>query len=963
MKAGDSSVGEIPVVSASQKAILGDELAVINIGGVEKVIKNAVLDETYGIKIGYYSLSGELTWVPDNTRATTKFINGLNHSIKITTKGNYRIAGIFKFDSNFNRIDYTIVDATTYNAQAGYYYAPTFKTVSGGDITLSDCLDNIFIGNSNIKVELSALEFLVDVKLIKLAKWGPAGNPTDLQVGDIYTGSGIQLIRVDAIDGGVVTEFTELPFEDGAIYTLYNELYIYNGTRLIKANRVTILTGIGTLANSGITATGQFYYNTVSNSIWRCTNFNTTPNNSTFMEMNVLANTETLYLCKGSLFYFNGTTMVSTIGKIIPMGDELVIDSNFKPRNVAIDENYGLQVGYIWDGYYSDDSTRVSTKLLNALTKDLNIKVASDDFEIRGYTSFDADYNRIAYNGSPTNRKVLTLPKGYYYSVVFSKINTGVNITPDEIAPYIWIDDRITLNELVNNVSSFIDVAIDIVSLAETNAWYTGTEVGATIEKITYSDCYAIKYPVTPGQVYELSAKGGSSGRGWYCLDADDKIVDLAPSNFNSTIQLTIPANTTHLIIQSNNGIAPLSLKLVGTVSQSLNDIAELQSDVTGLQTQLQKIDSFKCNTSFLWNKLARLKTLNSGFCNIGFIGDSWTQGTEDIIGGVNQGDFQSYVKPLTKKLQDEYGYGGLGWFDFARDGGNGQMFGCANMWENITYAFTGTITGLDGHNDQQAPNCLGICCAHIIFSNNATLSLTFGAGMLDKFKIRYYKDAHFTISVNGGAATEITANSTDGWQETEIGTTGTDITSVLITSLADNTIIFGMDCFYGTKGVRCHKIGNRSIEASDYLKMNATQWEHGIAKLELSWASVLLAINDLSSSTDTGRMDTIVTNIGDLIDRLKVATDDGNGLVTCDINLLGVENIEDSRWLGLGQLAEKQKVFAAANGYGWTNTDKCIGKTKAEFIYNGTFSDQIHLNKIGCYAYAEHIYNTLFKF
>jgi len=191
-------------------------------------------------------------------------------------------------------------------------------------------------------------------------------------------------------------------------------------------------------------------------------------------------------------------------------------------------------------------------------------------------------------------------------------------------------------------------------------------------------------------------------------------------------------------------------------------------------------------------------------------------------------------------------------------------------------------------------------------------------------------------------------------------------VKTVLITVLADDSIIFGMDCFYGTHGIRCHKIGNRSVAASGYLSMIGThpgQWETGISKLELCWASVLLAINDLGGSTDESKMNNIVNNISNLINQLKVATNDGNDLVTCDINLLGVDNIESSGYIGLGKLAEKQKNFAFANGYGWCNTEKCIGSTKAEFTHNGTFSDAIHLNAIGCYAYGEHIYNSLFKF
>ena len=824
----------------------------------------------------------------------------------------------------------------------------------------------IFYNSASINHKIEQLQQIINNKLIKLAKWGGAGNPTDLHIGDIYTIDGSQLTQVDAITDGVVTGFHNIPLIDGAIYTLYDELYIYNGIRLQKDNRVITLTGIGNLASSGINAIGQFYFNKFSNKIFRCTHYNTTPQDSTFEEMIGLANTDTLYLCKGSIYYYDGTNMVSTIGNNIPMGDKLTVDDNGKPRNISVDENYGLQVGYIADGYYSNDPTRVSTKLLNAMVKDVNIKVASDNFEIRGYTSFDANYNRIEYVSILANRKEITLTKGYYYSVTFSKIDTRASVTPDEIASYIWIDDRIKLNELSNKVLLFIDVVIDVASLAEQNTWYQGQTIGDVITKSTVTNCYALKQAVTTGEVYQLTAKGGSGGRGWYLLDEDDKIVALANKNFNDTINITIPNGVAYLLIQSNDGIANLALTKYGKVGILLVKVEELETSVENIETDITNLNnrfySFKCLTSFLWNKLSRMKNLATGFCNIGFIGDSWTQGTQDSI---VQGKYEGYVKHLTKMLQDEYGYGGLGWLDFARDGGVGKMFGCAEMYESWSYTFEGNITGVDAAGSPSTPpaQCFGICVAHTIFGNASSLTLNFNAGILDKFVLRYYKNAHFNVSVNGGAAVEVTANSTDGWQETEFGVTGTDTTSVVITSLADDSIIFGMDCFYGNHGVRIHKIGNRSISAAGYIGMDATQWETGISKLNLCWASVLLAINDLGSSTSESTMDAIVTRIGTLIDRLKIATDDGNGLVTCDINLLGVENIEAATWTGLGRLAEKQKAFAFNNGYGWCSTDKCIGSKKDEFTYNGTFSDTIHLNKIGSYAYAAHIYNSLFKF
>lgn len=667
-------------------------------------------------------------------------------------------------------------------------------------------------------------------KIINIAKWGSADSPTDLNIGDLYTTNGRNLFRVDAIENEQVTSYTTLQLDTNAIYILNGEIYIYNGTILIKDNRVVVLQNISTFSESGITETGQYYFNTSNNRIYRCNRFNTSIEDSIFAEMPSLKNINTLYLCKGALYYYN-----------------------------------------------------------------------------------------------------------------------GVNLSP-------FIPD--TMNEI-------LDTPINIATLIENNTWYTGQTIGDTIVRTTYNGCKAVKIAVSQGETYKFTAKGSTGGRGWYLLDSTDKIVQLADANFNDTIILTIPSGVSYLLIQSNSSSVTLALSIPGDFSEVQAQVNDLNSRVAELEISAIPIEAFKCDTPFLWNKLARLKTLDAGFCNIGFIGDSWTQGTEDYIGGIAQGDYQGYIKPLSELLQNEYGFGGLGWFDFACDGGDitRKMFGCAKMWDNISYSFTGTVTGLDGNDSAQAPNCLGICCAHIIFSNNATLLLNFGAGLLDRFKVRYYKSAHFNISINGGAPVEITANSTDGWQETEIGTTGTDITSVLITSLADNTIIFGLDCFYGTKGVRCHKIGNRSIAASDYLLMNAAQWETGIKLLELSWASVMLAINDLGSSTSETKMNTIVTNINNLIERLKVAANNGNGLVTCDINLLGIENIENANYTGLGQLAAKERAFAIANNYGWASTEKCIGKTKAEIIYNGTFSDGIHLNKIGSYAYAKHIYDNLFQF
>ena len=77
-----------------------------------------------------------------------------------------------------------------------------------------------------------------------------------------------------------------------------------------------------------------------------------------------------------------------------------------------------------------------------------------------------------------------------------------------------------------------------------------------------------------------------------------------------------------------------MSLSKPGKLDIIEKDIEALENNVQDITTDIEILKNknisseFKCNTSFLWNKLSRLKNLNTGFVNIGFIGDSWTQGT-----------------------------------------------------------------------------------------------------------------------------------------------------------------------------------------------------------------------------------------------------------------------------------------------------------------------------------------------
>lgn len=481
------------------------------------------------------------------------------------------------------------------------------------------------------------------------------------------------------------------------------------------------------------------------------------------------------------------------------------------------------------------------------------------------------------------------------------------------------------------------------------NYWFTGTTIGGSVTGATLNNCKAIKLSVQVGETYILSASGGSSGRAIYTLDSSEKVVRMGGSRYVYTNdEITIESGEAFLIVQTND-------VAIWRVFKDNGIIPAIEKEIEANDYLAPIINSA---TRFFYSDLAKVKLASNKIANIGFIGDSWTQGTQD---SVVTGKYETYVKHLSKLLWEEYGFAGFGWLDFARDGGQGSLFGCSDLYEHWSYSISGTVTGLDGSTAADAPNCLGICCAHTIFAENASITLNFEAGYLDKFNLAYYKNAHFTVSINNGAAQEIIANETDGWQVTQIGATGTDTLKVVITSLTDDCIIFGMDCFYGTSGVRCHKIGNRSLSLAKYLMMDEDQFVSGISSLGLSFASILFAINDLGSSTSDSACETIVNNYTLFINRLKAAYTSSD-LFKCDIALLGCAAIESASYAGLPKLEKYLHEYARDNGYGWCSTKECIGVNQAELANTGLFSDTIHLNKYGSSMFGNYIYSALFE-
>lgn len=84
------------------------------------------------------------------------------------------------------------------------------------------------------------------------------------------------------------------------------------------------------------------------------------------------------------------------------------------------------------------------------------------------------------------------------------------------------------------------------------NTWYTGNAIGGDVTQTTATGCSAINLRVRAGERYRLQTHGGDTGRAWYYLDGDNKIVNMADALWEGVITLTIPSGVSRLIAQTD---------------------------------------------------------------------------------------------------------------------------------------------------------------------------------------------------------------------------------------------------------------------------------------------------------------------------------------------------------------------------------------------------------------------------
>ena len=94
------------------------------------------------------------------------------------------------------------------------------------------------------------------------------------------------------------------------------------------------------------------------------------------------------------------------------------------------------------------------------------------------------------------------------------------------------------------------------------NAWYTGNAIGGLLEQTEVEGCLAIKLQVSVGEQYLVTAHGADEGRAWYLLDINERIVDMAVVDFDTTETIIIPPGVYYLVAQTDD--ETISLKRVG---------------------------------------------------------------------------------------------------------------------------------------------------------------------------------------------------------------------------------------------------------------------------------------------------------------------------------------------------------------------------------------------------------------
>lgn len=309
----------------------------------------------------------------------------------------------------------------------------------------------------------------------------------------------------------------------------------------------------------------------------------------------------------------------------------------------------------------------------------------------------------------------------------------------------------------------------------------------------------------------------------------------------------------------------------------------------------------------------------------LGIIGDSWVHNVRLHL-------------PLSTWLEGAYGDAGAG-FGHAGDPINLSSAQPAG----ITRATTGTWTLYDEYN---GADVRGVNLGHAASTDEGTPASIAWTASAHAFVLHYIKmpnGGSFRYRVDSGSWTTITtANATEIFASVTVsgldGSSHTLTVEVVAASVAGIKIL-GCDCQKTGNGVRTHDLGNDGSTTSDWVGVDATIWEAGLAALAPHTVAIILGVNDRVSNVPPS---TYYNNLATLCARITAA------LPLADILLIAPADISGGTYTyTAAEYADQMYALAVANNYAFFDLRLNI-PSYANGNSRGLYADTKHLAAAG---------------
>lgn len=391
----------------------------------------------------------------------------------------------------------------------------------------------------------------------------------------------------------------------------------------------------------------------------------------------------------------------------------------------------------------------------------------------------------------------------------------------------------------------------------------------------------------------------------------------------NGDIPLWIEGGKLNFADIADNAVAKISEKIVvsSPVTIKTNNVTSAAYPILSDRASLRQFIA----------KAAKLKSGLTQQLRVLITGDSWTEHV-------------TITNELTTLLRTNYGESGTGWINIAPEN---------NQLDGVSVAKSGTWAISDLNNVASMPYSSapdGFSADSSTAGSTITISNITKA---DTVTVFYGKTTgSFSYSVNGGAATTVTVDSTGATtQSTTINVSGTS--NIVITVLSGTVSIFGFHARKSGSGIEVTKMGNGSCTGKDFSKISPTTQSNMISYLMPDVVIIILGTNDYRLSGNT--VDTYKAGISAMIDGYRT-----NNL-NCGIILVAPAQSNAGAVTPLSSYRDAVYDLAQSKKAEFYNMYD-DWDTWAIENENGQWNDGLHVSKSGAYRLARRIYKNLLE-